>query len=166
MKRTLLALLCLYQPALAAEDALNACRQIEDIAQRVVCYDDFVDAHFPSALGDSAKTLTPSEKPVSTSIPDAQSLFGANSADAKRIVETSLAIEQIDNIVAKVTDIQELATGKMVITLENGQVWRQLDNQRLPLRTGETVIIRKASLGSFLLEKDVGSRNIRVKRTN
>jgi len=159
MKRLLLLLLLFAQPTLAAEEALITCRQIEDIAQRVSCYDDFVDASFPMESSESASI-------ESSPIPDAQSLFGTNDAEAKRIVETSLAIEQIDSIVAKVAGVQESSTRKAVITLENGQAWRQLDNQRLPLKAGETVIIRKASLGSFLLEKESGSRAIRVKRTN
>jgi len=157
VKRILLTLLLSAQPALAAEDALITCRQIEDIAQRVSCYDDFVDTRFPMESSDSEKT-------ESGTIPDAQSLFGTNDAEAKRIVETSLAIEQIDNIVATVADVQESSTRKVVITLGNGQTWRQLDNHRLPLKAGQTVIIRKASLGSFLLEKESGSRAIRVKR--
>jgi hypothetical protein len=159
MKRMLLTLLLFAQPALAAEDALITCRQIEDIALRVSCYDDFVDARFPMESNESVKT-------ESGTIPDAQSLFGTNDAEAKRLVETSLAIEQIDNIVATVTDVQESSTRKVVITLENGQVWRQLDNHRLSLKAGQSVIIRKASLGSFMLEKESGSRAIRVKRTN
>jgi hypothetical protein len=166
MKRMLLILLLFAEPSLAAVETLTACRQIEDIAQRVACYDNFVDARFPMESSDGAATITPPEESESSAVPDAKSLFGTSDAEAKQIVEMSLAIEQIDNIVAYVTDVQESATRKLVITLENGQVWRQLDNQRLPLKTGETVVIRKASLGSFLLEKDTGSRNIRVKRTN
>lgn len=166
MKRMLLTLLLFAQPTLATDEALTACRQIEEIAQRVACYDEFVDARFPTESSESVDTITPPEKTESSTIPDAQSLFGTNDAEAKRIVEMSLAIEQIDNIVAKVTDVQESSTRKVVITLENGQVWRQLDNHRLALKTGQTVIIRKASLGSFLLEKETGSRAIRVKRTN
>ncbi len=78
----------------------------------------------------------------------------------------SLAIEQIDNIIMTVTDVQESATRRLIVTLENGQVWQQLDDKRLHIKTGETVTIRKASLGSFLMEKNSGSRAIRVKRIN
>jgi len=166
MKKALLLVFCFAQPAFAAEEALQACRQIEDIEQRVSCYDNVVDARFPLASSSSIKGDAPAKKAESGTAPDARSLFGTNDAEAKRIVEMSLAIDQIDNIVAKVTDVQESSTRKVVITLDNGQVWRQLDNQRLPLKTGETVVIRKASLRSYLLEKDTGSRNIRVKRTN
>ena len=64
------------------------------------------------------------------------------------------------------TDVQKSAYKKLTVTLDNGQVWRQLDNRPMHLKTGEAVVVREASLGSFLLEKQSGSRSIRVKRAN
>ena len=166
MKRLLLTLLLLSQPAPAAEEAFSKCRQIAEIAERVVCYDNVVDSRFPMSSSDSVEAIKPPDITRSSAVPDAQSLFGANDAEAKRIVETSLAIEQIDHIVATTTNVRESATRKLTVTLDNGQVWRQLDNQPMHLKVGETVVVRKASLGSFLMEKQTGSRSIRVKRAN
>jgi len=158
MKKLLLPLLLLFaQPALPADDALAQCRQITDIAERVACYDKIVDSRYP---------VEPPELIKAKSVPDAQSLFGTNDADAKRIVETSLAIEQITQIEAVVTDVRKSATRKLTVTLDNGQIWRQLDSQTLLLKKGEAVIVRKASLGSYLMEKQSGGRSIRVKRAN
>ena len=145
MKKLTVALLFTFaQSALAAEDALIECRQIEGLEERVACYDAFVDSHYP----------------------DAQSLFGTGDAEARQIVETTLAIEQIEHIEATVTDVRESASRKLVISLDNGHVWRQLDNKTLDLENGDEVIVRKASLGSFKLEKQSGSRSIRVKRVD
>lgn len=150
MKKLLLPLLFTFiQSAFAAEEALTKCRQIEDVEKRVACYDKVVDS-----LSESSP------------IPDAQSLFGRNDAEAKRIVETTLAIEQIDQVEAVVTEIRESATRKLVITLDNGQIWRQLDGQTMRLKNGEPVIVRKASLNSFRMGKKSGGRSIRVKRAN
>ncbi|MCZ6503043.1 MAG: hypothetical protein O6945_11070, partial [Gammaproteobacteria bacterium] len=55
---------------------------------------------------------------------------------------------------------------KLTVTLDNGQIWRQLDNNPLPLKSGETVVVRAALLGSFLMEKQSGGVSIRVKRLN
>ena len=152
MKKLLLLLLLTFtQAALAVEDALTECRQIEDIEARVACYDEFVDSH---------------DRRKPDAVPDAQSLFGTDDAEAKRIVETTLAIEQIDEIVATVTDVRKSAGRKLIVSLDNGHVWRQLDNKTLQLKSGEAVIVRKASLGSFLLTKESGSRSIRVKRVD
>ena len=167
MKKPLFPLLFLFvQPALADEQALTKCRLIEDIVERVLCYDKFVDTRFPTESSDSVETSTPPELDESRAVPDAQFLFGTNDAEAKRIVETTLAIEQIDQIEAIVTDVRKSAGRKLTVTLDNGQIWRQLDNDPIGIESGETVVIRKASLGSFLMEKKSGSRNIRVKRAN
>lgn len=157
MKKILVIFLFLTQPALATEQALLDCRRIDEVAARVVCYDQIVDSISMADSEQGAEVSPP---------PDAQSLFGKNDAEAKRIVETSFAIDQIVQIEAKVTDVQKSAHRKLTVTLDNGQIWRQLDNQRMPLKRGETVIVREASLGSFLLEKTTGSRSIRVKRAN
>lgn len=152
MKKTLLPLLLLFtQPTIAADNGLVECRNVKDVEERVACYDAFVDSRLP------AKTST---------APDAESLFGTDDAEARRIVETSLAVEQIDLIEATVADVSESSGRKMVVVLDNGQAWRQLDNKTLHLESGEAVIVRKASLGSYLLEKESGSRSIRVKRVN
>jgi hypothetical protein len=166
MKKLLLPLLFLAQPALSAEEALTECRHIEDIAERVVCYDGFVDSHFPTVSTDIVETITPPEITESNEVPDAQTLFGTTDAEAKRIVETTLEIEQIDQIAAIVTDVRESAIKKLTVTLDNGQVWRQLDSKRFRLKSGEAVIVRKASLSSYLMEKQSGGRSIRVKREN
>ena len=167
MKKLLLPLLFLFvQSALADDAALTKCRQIEAIAERVSCYDDFVDTHLPMESSSSVATSTPPEVAESSVFPDAQSLFGTSDTEAKRIVQTTLAIEQIDQVEAIVADVRKSASRKLSVTLDNGQIWRQLDSKPMRLKSGETVIVRKASLGSFLMEKESGSRSIRVKRAN
>lgn len=156
----------LVQPALADEAAMTECRQIAGIVERVACYDSIVDSRYPTDSSDSVETRTPPEPAEAIAGPDAQSLFGRNDAEAKRIVETTLAIEQIDQIEATVTEVGKSPSKKLTMVLDNGQIWRQLDNQPLRLKRGEAVIVRKASLGSFLMEKKSGSRSIRVKRVN
>ena len=81
-----------------------------------------------------------------------------------RFGETSPSIEQIEQIEATVADVRDTAGSKMVVLLDNGQTWRQLDNKTLHLENGEAVVVRRASLGSYLLEKKSGSRPVRVKR--
>ncbi len=166
MKKLPLTLLFLIQPAIAIEKAWLDCRQIEVIEKRVACYDGLVDSR---VLADSAQDPDSVRRPDSNAVdqvPDAQSLFGKNDAEAKRIVETSMAIDQIAQIEAEVVKVRKSARRKLTIVLDNGQTWRQLDNQPMPLKSGEVVVIREASLGSFLMEKKAGSRSIRVKRAN
>ena len=165
MNKLLLPLVLIAQPALA-EESMTECRQIEDIVERVSCYDDIVDSRYPADSRAGVETNKPPASPESAAIPDALSLFGTHDSEAKRIVENSLAIEQISQIEATVVNVRESASMKLTVVLDNGQIWRQLDNQPMRLKSGETVIVRKASLGSFLMEKKSGGRSIRVKRTN
>jgi len=171
MKKLLLLLLFFTQSALTAEETLIKCRQIEEISERVVCYDNIVDSHFPTDSSDAASSVrveitTQPEVTESNVVPDAQSLFGTNDAEAKRLVEKSMDIEQISEIEAIVTDVRNSATKRFTVSLDNGQIWRQLDDQRLTLKSGDAVVVRKASFGSYLMEKMSGSRSIRVTRLN
>ena len=167
MKNTFFFLLVLFAlPVLADDDALSECRQIEDIEERVTCYDGVVDSRYSGESSERDATDAPSLTTESSTVPDAQSLFGTKDAEARQIVESTLAIEQIDEINATVSNVRESASEKLIVTLDNGQVWRQLDNKTLHLKSGDVVIVRKASLSSFLLEKESGSRSIRVKRVN
>lgn len=75
-----------------------------------------------------------------------------------------LTVEQIEEESIVVTAISKTPSDKLTISLENGQVWRQLDSKRLPLNVGDAVIVRSGSLGSFKLAKEGSSRSIRVKR--
>ena len=166
MRLSLLLVSLLPWPSLAADTALTECRQIDDIEERVACYDEVVDSRYRSDTSVQADAASPPTMAEDQEAPDAQSLFGTNDAEARQIVETTLAIEQIDHIEATVSDVRESAGDKMILTLDNGQVWRQLDSKTLHLKSGEVVIIRKASFSSFLLEKKSGSRSIRVKRVS
>lgn len=150
----LLIILFLASSALADEDALLQCRQVESIEERVACYDRYVDSTHPKDAVTAVR------------IPDAQSLFGEHDSEAKQIVAEALSIEQIDQVLAEVANVSRSASRKLVVTLENGQVWQQVDSQALHLKEGDAVVIRKASLGSYRLEKESGSRRIRVRRLN
>lgn len=50
-------------------------------------------------------------------------------------------------------------------TLEDGSVWRQIDSERLRVtpRAGQSVVIRRGAIGSYLLSVD-GARSLRVRR--
>ena len=155
----LIQLLATSYPGLAAERSLFECRQIRESEERVQCYDKIVDA---LTSGPSITTTTDNHEQVAK--PDAQALFGKDATETSRIVEQTLAIEKLDQIQARVTGLKRSVDKKFTITLDNGQIWRQIDNQRIPLRNEDRIIIREATLGSYLMEKHSGSGSIRVKR--
>jgi len=75
--------------------------------------------------------------------------------------------EAIDHITAKVTDFSYTPFGKFIIFLDNGQVWRQVegDSDKAEFeRSGNTVTIERAVLGSYSLMINSSSKTYKVKR--
>ena len=93
-----------------------------------------------------------------------EELFGKNPEEVRQSVQEATGTKEIDRIEARVTEVLPLATGKVIIILDNGQVWKQIDKSKLRLSGDEQVIIRRASFGSFLLTKVGKKTPMRVKR--
>jgi hypothetical protein len=65
---------------------------------------------------------------------------------------------------ATVTGLEKRRDGKFVATFDNGQVWEQTElNSRANVRVGDSVAVRRAALGSYLLSTREGI-GTRVKR--
>jgi hypothetical protein len=74
---------------------------------------------------------------------------------------------EVDKVNFGVKAISTTSDGKYRFTLENGQIWKQLDTTKLRnLGSGPwKAEIRKASLGSYLLTVDKQAA-VRVERVN
>lgn len=170
IKRLLIATILFSQHIFAAENTLLECRQIVNADERLVCYDGISDPLIVTEAFHKdliARKVGPLDD--TTAFPgalDEESLFGKGETEAKRIVEKSLNIKPLEQIQAKIINVEKTAHKKLIIVLDNGQVWRQIDNQPMPLKSGELVIIRAAKLRSYFLQKQSGSGSIRVKRLN
>ncbi|HEV7633199.1 MAG TPA: hypothetical protein VGO41_09445 [Steroidobacteraceae bacterium] len=173
------AMLCVVptvHAATAAPESMRACSRLQDSLQRLVCYDrEF--AVLDAAAGTAAAPAAPipaaavaapasaaSTSAASTSAAPVAAQFGdelvsRKTRPAKGSTEASLT--------AGVTALREDQRGTWVISLDNGQVWRQQEvGMPFPLRTGETVRIDKGVLGSYMLTRVVEgwTRWIRVTR--
>ncbi|WKT61953.1 hypothetical protein Q2E61_07075 [Microbulbifer thermotolerans] len=113
---------------------LRACAAIEASDKRLACYD----------------TLS------GTLDQRAEQNFGQ---EQLRITE-----DAPDTIEAAIADISKTAYNKALITLDNGQVWRQNDSTRLTWKVGDAVVLERGLLGSFFMKQADGGRKIRVKR--
>ena len=60
--------------------------------------------------------------------------------------------------------MQKTPYGKLIITLETGQVWRQTNSTSLRLKPGQEVYVEEGALGSYFLGKESSNKRIRVKR--
>ena len=81
------------------------------------------------------------------------------SLDPERPAEPR-APESVTGTVAKVG---YTASGKMAVTLENGQVWIQIDTGKPRVKGGDAVMIKRGALGSYLLVPPSGM-STRVRR--
>jgi len=146
---------------MAESQTIAACQAISEPTNRLACFDSLpcVDSLIGSKHG------IVSEDPIDKrATPDARALFGKKPTEAKRIIEKKLDLEHIDQITSAIINVKRTAYKKLQLTLENDQVWRQLDREPIFLRAGDDVLIRSAKLGSYLLSKQSGSGSIRVKR--
>ena len=67
-------------------------------------------------------------------------------------------------LTAAVTAVRKLPSGYLLIDLDNDQQWQQIESMpNLYLRVGDRVTIRKAALGSFLLQT-ASNYSTRVRR--
>ena len=135
----------LPQAALSA-DRWQSCLQLTDDQARLACYDAYAQ-----------RLLTREDPPVSAEQQEAD--FGKRpQADAEEqrpampVAEQEaefgkppkVAAEEIDKIQASITKVQVKSHGKRVLTLDNGQVWVQLDSRSLPrFKEGDSIIIKR-----------------------
>lgn len=162
-------------PASATKlDAAERCTSIADDRARLACYDEALARPagaraepFPAATGaaaDGAASAMPNlERASAPTSPEAD--FGLSEA-AKRARDPDAAgPSHPDSITEKVASVGRRPTGELVVTLANGQVWVQIDtNSQARVATGDTVTIKKASLGSYLLVTQSRAA-VRVRRT-
>jgi hypothetical protein len=65
---------------------------------------------------------------------------------------------------AKVAAVSRPPTGKIVVTLDNGQVWSQQEAIEFPIEVGDDVAIRSGLLGALWMVDGHRNRQTRVTR--
>jgi hypothetical protein len=148
-------------------DALRACHAEMDIARRVTCYDRVTASldkptDGPNSTASPATTQTAASGAETPGTKDrsAAAEFGVREGplDAKK---QTAAPRQIS---AVITRIERRPRGELVMTLDNGQVWAQIEPpEYFPLQVGDRVQISAAWLGSYLLLAP-SKRSTRVSR--
>ncbi|UJF21916.1 hypothetical protein [Shewanella sp. OMA3-2] len=158
------------------EQQLSFCAMKADKLDRLVCYDEL-----------SAKVVLASEnsKAVAVILPAVVASQSAvtDAVEPISIVQknTSLAVttppvqveafgfrktieEDIEKLYFEVSGIDKDPYGALIITLTNGQIWKQTDSERYRVNKGQKIYIEKGALSSFLLGTDDRNSTTRVKR--
>lgn len=138
---------------------VTACRTIAESAARLSCYDaavsalDVAERQGEVVIMDRVQVGEARRQLFGFEMPALPRLFGAEGEIELNAIETTLQ------------GATQVADNRWVFRLADGGVWRQVDSEsiRHRPRPGDAVLVRKASMGSFLLT--VGdSRAVRVRR--
>lgn len=130
------------------EAASHSCAGIANPSERLQCY----DRAFPPTVDRAALA------------DEASAGFGLTRAEARERNPALAAPAEPDQIEAVVTRIDERPDGQRIITLDNGQVWMQVEVKSLgTLAAGDRVTIRQAAFSSYRLLTPAGVP-LRVRR--
>lgn len=145
-----------------------ACRAIADSAHRLSCFDRATAelesaAAIPTAAGAAPRPQTRPER--AAPVLDAQQSFGLNaSAVAANEEAAGARPPKVSKIEAHVSALALTGNGETVFTLDNTQVWRQIESSGELLATlGVGVTISRGLLGSYWLQLKTG-RGCKVTR--
>lgn len=150
----LLSLLaCVFPVHAAGSDEARKCASMGDDGARLACYDRIFRQPVPTAGATQTPSAAGSVGAATVAPPvNPQADFGLTEA-AKRARDPEKASELMpESITRKVASVDRKQNGELVVTLDNGQVWAQLETDtKARVRPGDTVTIKKAALGSYLL---------------
>lgn len=145
-------------------DAIYACAEIADDAERLSCYDETVGRFEAAEAAGEVTTISKAE--IEEIREDS---FGFSLPSIPRIVMPKLGggnSSDIEQVTLAVADVERLRYDNLRVTLENGQVWEQTDGKRVQFskRLGvESASIKRATFGSFMMKLDDGA-SFRAKR--
>ncbi len=165
-----------------------ACRNIDDSAARLACYDAAVDGvRAEIDARDEAQRAEVAEERDQRSFFGLPT-FGLRGALTRRETteeefgQTAMEMDQareqgrmdeleeeseiLNEVTANVVEWGRNPYGKIFVVLENGHVWRLMDNERLALRRNRDnfVRIRRGRMGSFFIKANNVPAEYRVER--
>ncbi|MGD9967156.1 MAG: hypothetical protein AB7T59_11590 [Hyphomonadaceae bacterium] len=149
-------------------DQVYACRNVSDEAQRLACYDAAVGNLQAAQISgnlvavDRAHAQEVDREAFGFSLPSLSRLFGSNNPANPRAPQ----FERVDDIQMQIASVTHRRNLPSTFRMTNGQVWIQIDDEvARNVRQGGSVTIKRASLGSYLMEVEAGGPAIRVRRT-
>ena len=130
--------------------ALLACREVQDNDARLACFDR--ESARLAALAEATTPLTPEDR------------FGLPRAVTPAKEGTGSRLAEAAVLRARLRLVGSRSDGLIVFTLDNGQVWRQLEpGSDLFARPGDAVQLSKGAFGNYWL-RGASGRTCRVVR--
>jgi len=154
------------------------CAQIKDSLQRLVCYDRIFQAGDSATPAPSAASRAAAPAPV----PAPRAAVAAPAVAAAPVATPTPALgdESVQrrekeksrpaepaSLEATITALKETRPQVVRLTLDNGQVWQQMDmSSMFQVNVGDTVRIEKGTMGGYRLARTSRGRSgwVRVTR--
>ena len=135
-------------PGPAVSVDVSECVKLTTPEQRLACFE---------AQVEGAKTATPATAP-------APAASGSQGSDAVEFGTAGDEEPEVAEIQARITDLRETVPHSYVITLDNGQVWRQTVPKNYGLREGIPVRIYYSRWRAYRLTNEQLKSFIQVER--
>lgn len=139
---------------------VGECVVLETVDERTACFEATIEAAnqareeaLQNPAEDAAAAVPAPREPADAAAPAA-----ARPAPAARREPFIEPEQELDEFVATVTATREFEPNALIITLDNGQIWRQNRPRRYLLLDGTEVVMRESNWGSSyrLTNPDVG----------
>lgn len=139
-----------------------ACAGLADDAERLACYD--------AAVGRMRQAETEGQF-VAVDRQQAESMrresFGFSLPSITNVFRGGDGGGELDRVELQVDRILTRSDGRHIFVMADGQRWVQIEPRRTSnVRSGDTVTVRRAALGSFMLVSERGGAAHRVRREN
>lgn len=148
------------KPAPAVQAVVD-CRGIADTTQRLACYDAAVDALAKAQSSGDLVTLDREQRRAAR-----KQAFGFT-LPTLSFLDNGEKPEELNRIQETLASASQDAWGKWTFRMQDGAVWRQIDDELLSRNphAGSAITIQRAMLGSFMLSVD-GQPAVRAHRDN
>jgi len=144
---------------------MRQCAQIDDATARLACYDNNI-----RSAGSASRPVVPGEMSAPAGGAGAPLQTGGARGFGREDIRTPERFEtpagELDELNAQVQSVRQRGRGVYEITLEDGARWlfaETVDFSYRPPRSGSSITIDRAALGSFLMRFD-GQQSVRVRR--
>ena len=147
---------------------LKRCASLTEASARLACYDALAGlapsattaGTAPSPAAGGSQASTPSSAAVAApSAPPAEE-FGVHNGP----LEVKRGPVREKRMLAVVSTVSNRANGELVVRLDNGQVWVQLEPTNFPVKPGDHVEIDVGAFGSYVLWSPSNRRATKVDR--
>jgi hypothetical protein len=151
---------------------LKHCASLTVASDRLACYDALAGSSALNPVAPPTPAVSSTAAPGGTATPTGTAAPAASPApsdtefgvhngplEAKRI-----SPQRPKHLLAIVSAVSNRPRGELVVTLDNGQVWVQLEPANYPLKPGDHVEIDVGALGSYILWSPSNRRATKVTR--